>query len=103
MSDNAIIGCVMGSFGVLTWLLGLSYFLGRNTAKLDSLTDRQGKIDDTLGKIFEEIKSLRNVLPHACDKTERIARLEARLDAALHHFFRRNDDRQSMQEDPDVK
>jgi len=76
MSDNAIIGAVMGAFGVLTWLLGLSYFLGRNTAKLDGLADAQEKLAQTIRKIFEKLDELVRSMPHVCDKAERIARLE---------------------------
>src|SRR5271165_7165990 len=76
MSDNAIIGVVMGAFGVLTWLLGLSYFLGRNTAKLDGLADAQEKLSQTIKQIFEKLDELARFLPHVCDKAERITRLE---------------------------
>jgi len=76
MSDNAIIGTVMGAFGVLTWLLGLSYFLGRNTAKLDGLADSHAKLSDSIKQIFIKLEELARLLPHVCDKAERVVRLE---------------------------
>ena len=79
MSDNAIIGVVMGAFGVLTWLLGLSYFLGRNTAKLDTVADVQKNTSQTIDQIFEKLDDLSKSLPHHCMQIQNVAEMRAQI------------------------
>ena len=88
MSDNAIIGAVMGAFGILTWLLGLSYFLGRNTAKLDGLADAQEKLAQTIRQIFEKLDYLSRALPHQCRQVQQLS--EIRQDVAALKEWRHN-------------
>jgi hypothetical protein len=79
VSDNAIIGVVMGGFGVLTWLLGLSYFLGRNTAKLDTLADSQKTTQETIEQIFQKLDQLSKSLPHQCIQLQSVAEMRAQI------------------------
>ncbi len=79
MSDNAIIGIIMGGFAVLTWLLGLSYFLGRNTAKLDGLADAQEKLGQTIRQIFDKLDDLSKAVPHQCQQLQAVAELQAQI------------------------
>ncbi len=79
MSDMAVISIVMGGFGVLTWLLGLSYFLGRNTAKLDGLAEAFGEMKDTIAQIFEKLDALTTSLPHRCRQIQAISEIQAQI------------------------
>lgn len=79
MSDTAIISLVLGTLSGLTWLLGLSYFLGRNTAKLDGLAEAFGEMKDTIAQIFEKLDVLATSLPHRCRQIQTISEVQAQI------------------------
>ena len=79
MSDNAIVSLVLGGIGAVSWLLTLSYFLGRNTSKLDNLADAVTKMDGYIVKIFAKLEDLGKSTMHQCIQSDRVARLETML------------------------
>jgi hypothetical protein len=76
MSDTAIISLVLGILGVISWMLSLSYFLGRTTAKLDGLAEAFAKMEDTITQIFEKLDRLVAAVPHRCEQTQTIAGIQ---------------------------
>ena len=79
MSDTATISLVLGALSALTWLLGLSYFLGRNTAKLDGLAEAFGEMKGTVTRIFEKLDVLATSVPHRCQQIQAISELQAQI------------------------
>lgn len=59
-------------FAAVTWLLGISYFLGRYTSKVDRLSE-------ALPQIFSKLDELGRSLPHVCGQTAIIAKLEQEM------------------------
>ena len=79
MSDNAIISLVLGGLGIVSWLLSLSYFLGRNTAKLDGLADTFDKTQKTIGLIFDKLDLLSKAVPHRCEQTQVLSAMQTQI------------------------
>ena len=77
--DPAAVVCSV--FAAITWLLGISYFLGRSTAKLDgalkSHEELRGEVRETLQKIFAKLDELSRSVPHVCVQLDHIASLQA--------------------------
>lgn len=74
-------------FGALTWLLGISFTLGRYSERQKHLENAQKeyqeqqrlaqvKTDQTIAKIFDKLDELAKSVPHVCSQTEKIVRLE---------------------------
>ena len=80
MDSTAIVTLVIGAVTAITWLLTLSYFLGRNAANLDNLSKAFDKLEKTITSIFSELKGLSVMLPHHCDKTSALASLAAQTE-----------------------
>jgi len=78
MTDAATVGLCALLFGALTWLLALSYFLGKHSGKVENLEASQAKRDEALQRIFAKLDALTLLVPHTCYQAERIARLEER-------------------------
>ena len=76
MNGEAIVALIVGAFGIITWLMGLSYFLGRNTAKLDGVAAAQEKTSATVNKIFEKLDILTIGVQHKCEQTPTITALQ---------------------------
>jgi len=79
MSDTAVIaGCAL-AFACGTWLLGVSYFVGRHAGRTESLERSQTEIRATVRLIFERLDLMSQHLPHRCCQEVRLAALEARI------------------------
>ena len=72
--DPATITCAV--FGAVTWLLSISFLLGRYSERQKQVESRQEKTDATVAKIFDKLDTLAKSVPHVCDKSERIVALE---------------------------
>lgn len=92
MSDTSVIALSALSFGVLTWLLATSYFLGKHSARVDVLEGLQKKRDEQVQRIFDKLDALTKLVPHVCYQAERIARLEERT--------AHGEDRDRLREEP---
>ena len=71
------------AFSLMTWLLAISYFLGYNANKLNSLKaaheKSETKIDAVIGKIFERIDALAAAVPHQCVQVQALAGLQTQI------------------------
>jgi hypothetical protein len=76
MSDTAIVSLVLGVLGMISWMLSLSYYLGRTTARLDGFVEAFGKMEGTITQIFEKLDALAAVVPHRCEQTQTIAAMQ---------------------------
>jgi hypothetical protein len=72
--DPATITCAV--FAAVTWLLGISYFLGRYTAKLDATSkahdELKAEVKGTLHAIFDKLDTLSKAVPHHCIQLDHI-------------------------------
>jgi len=74
----AIAGCA-AAFAVCTWLMGISFFLGKYAARVDTVAREINTVFSKLDLIGDKIDRIAISSVHQCIQAERIARLEARL------------------------
>lgn len=72
MTDGAWIALAGLGFGFLTWLLGISYSLGRQASRLDS-------VRESIPKIFDRLDRLAGYIPHTCTQEHRLSTAEAKI------------------------
>ena len=80
MSDTTLIAVFALCFGVLTWLLTMSFFVGRHSARVDALEVNVKKVEANFQTVFSKLDNMAAHLPYHCSQTERLARLELRLE-----------------------
>ena len=83
MNDTGMIAASALAFTSLTWLLALSYALGRYAARTDALEHSQAENRETTAKIFDRLERLGAIGPHVCTQQARIAVIEERQTAIL--------------------
>jgi len=91
MSDTAVIALVIGGVGifitVLTSAIVLSFKLGGNAQRIDSLeaaakADRE-EMQKKMDMIFQKLEVLAGTLPHRCDQAERMVAIQAKHEAII--------------------
>jgi hypothetical protein len=88
------------TFGLLvTTLIGslvtLAFSLGYNLQKLNSLTERQVKLEETNAKIFAKLDDLSRALPHQCQQVLQLS--EIRQDIAALKEWRHGVEKQQLE------
>lgn len=78
MTETAWIALCVGVFGAVTWLLGISFFLGRYAARVDGVDKALARIDGKFNEVFTKLDNLTSAVPHRCIMEARIAVLEVR-------------------------
>lgn len=58
MGESAIIGLCAGAFAAVTWLLAVSFFLGRYAARVDSVAQSIEHFDRKFEQIFDKLDNL---------------------------------------------
>jgi hypothetical protein len=86
MDSISVITLASTIFGAVTWLLGISYFLGRNAARLDGLADAYRKTEETLVRIFAKLEELGKAVPHICQQIQSIAELKTSQQGVMHRL-----------------
>jgi hypothetical protein len=61
---------------VLTWLLGISFYLGRYSARQEALEHKADGMAATIVQIFQKLDKLAEVVPHKCDQVATIAAMQ---------------------------
>jgi len=77
--EPEVIFVAAAAFGMLTWLLFLSFVLGRYAARVDGLDVQQSAVAIKLDAIGIKLDAIAISSIHQCIQVERITRLEARL------------------------
>lgn len=71
---------VVAIFGAVTWLLGISFSLGKYSERLRRSEIRADKMEHTTELIYDRLESLTKMLPHVCMQAERLTRVEAKVE-----------------------
>jgi hypothetical protein len=79
MEDGRLIALSVAGFGALTWLLGISFLLGRYTNRVDNLEAALVRWGIDFAAMLAKLDTLVAVGPHRCVQSSRIAVLEDRL------------------------
>jgi hypothetical protein len=74
-----LIGVCSAGFAVISWLLWLSFLVGRYAAHVDALTSQMATVFRKLESIDDKLDRIAISSVHQCIQAERLARLEARL------------------------
>ena len=64
-------------YTVLAGLVGIAYFLGRYTAKVDGVIKEQQDLRSLIGQIYDRIDDIAKNIPHQCVQIDRLARVES--------------------------
>jgi hypothetical protein len=71
-------GCSTG-FAVISWLLWLSFLVGRYAAHVDALTEQMATVFRKLESIDDKLDRIAVTSVHQCIQAERITRIETRV------------------------
>lgn len=64
------------AFGAMTWLLAITFAIGRYSERQSQADSRQSHVEAKIGQIFDRLETLSRNLPHVCIQAERLARVE---------------------------